>query len=174
MDGKLCTKCGIKKTAIYFHKFKGSKDGLYDWCKPCKKEYDTLYRQSEKIQGIYKSIEYKQKKIIYKNTVPEIRLFSSARARAKNANLEFSISLEDIIIPENCPLTGEKLNTIIGMGLNWNAPSVDRIDNSKGYIKGNVWIISRLANTMKSIANKLQLKIFCENTLKLIENGTIF
>lgn len=173
MEGKTCKKCNLKKAHIYFHKFKKSKDGLYDWCKSCKKEYDILYRKSDKIQGIYNSEEYKQRKIVYKNTVPELRLLYSAKARAQGHNLEFNLSVEDIIIPKSCPLLNTKIDITVGEGRKWNAPSVDRIDNTKGYVKGNVWIISRLANTMKFIATKEQLKTFCKNTLKLINNGTI-
>lgn len=51
-----------------------------------------------------------------------------------------------------------------------NHPSIDRIDNNKGYIKGNIIVMSRLANMMKNSANFNQLKMFSKNILKLINH----
>lgn len=55
-------------------------------------------------------------------------------------------------LPEFCPITKLKLETHVGKhtGLMSNSYTLDRIDNSKGYIKGNVAIISHKANRMKS------------------------
>ena len=63
--------------------------------------------------------------------------------------LEFNIELIDIIIPEMCPILGIKLNKSNNT-TSPNSPSLDRIDSSKGYIKGNVIVISHRANTIKS------------------------
>jgi hypothetical protein len=78
------------------------------------------------------------------------RLFDNARRRAKKKGLEFSIDATDIKIPEKCPITGIKIEFGDDGGLNLSSPSLDRIDNSKGYIKGNVSVISNKANKYKS------------------------
>ena len=48
-------------------------------------------------------------------------------------------------------------------GKSWRrkySPSLDRIDPNKGYVKGNVQVISRLANIMKSNASPEELRAF--------------
>ena len=81
------------------------------------------------------------------------KMFARAKSRALAKNLEFNLELEDIIIPEICPIMGVPLAVQSGRsGAYTLSPSVDRIDNAKGYIKGNVWVISQMANAMKGAA----------------------
>lgn len=78
---------------------------------------------------------------------PEQLLWSRARFRAKKKNLKFDIALQDINIPKHCPVLGVPL--ILSQTKGW-APSLDRIDAQKGYIKTNVWVISNRANMIKN------------------------
>ena len=88
-------------------------------------------------------------------------LIQPARKRAKQRGLEFNIEISDIKIPEYCPVLGIKLERGQKNSCR-SSPSLDRIDSTKGYIKGNVWIISHLANTMKSNATTEELTCFAK------------
>lgn len=92
------------------------------------------------------------------------RLCSIAKQRSKKRNVEFSITKEDVIVPEFCPILGIKLkmNNGSGAGGKDNSYSLDRIDQSKGYIKGNVQVISHKANSMKFTASPEELINFAE------------
>ena len=91
-------------------------------------------------------------------------MWSRAKYRAKQKGLEFTIEQDDITIPETCPLLGIPLICHRGKGSQQgNSPSLDRIDPTKGYIKGNVWVISNRANTLKNDASLQELELLVEN-----------
>lgn len=76
-------------------------------------------------------------------------LYHGSKHRAKKNGIEFSISFEDIIVPEFCPIFGFKLKQGNGK-TEPHSPTLDRIDPKKGYIKGNIWVISHKANKIKN------------------------
>jgi hypothetical protein len=86
----------------------------------------------------------------------EKNLFQQAQYRAKTKGIPFDIEVSDIVIPETCPILGLPLKKSID-GNRDLSPSLDRIDNAKGYTKGNIQVISSKANTMKSTADKNDL-----------------
>lgn len=102
----------------------------------------------------------------YERRGPAVYMLIHARARAKKKGIEFNIELEDIIIPEFCPYLGVKFS-MERCRTPANRPSLDRIDPTKGYIKGNVRVISQRANTMKSNATNDELIFFAENIFRL-------
>ena len=99
----------------------------------------------------------------YTKNNPEKRIISIIKSRAKQKNMEFNVEPEDIKIPETCPIFNYPLlkQLVKGkFGPRYNSPSVDRIDNTKGYVKGNIQIISHKANSMKSNATPEELLKF--------------
>ena len=171
---KICTKCKTEKEDCEFHKDSNKEDGLNSHCKSCKKKYDIKYRKSDKVQDAQKSKGYRDRKKEYHKfrfeTDPRLQLLISARFRAKKNNLPFNIEMEDIIIPEYCPILEIKLERKeygLGGSFQHNSPSLDKIDPELGYVKGNIIVISMKANVMKHNATKEELKLFSENIMKI-------
>lgn len=79
------------------------------------------------------------------------------RWRSKLRNIEFSITALDIPAPSHCPVLGIAL--MAGSKNHVDAsPSVDRIDPTRGYVPGNVIVISYRANRLKSDATVDELR----------------
>lgn len=75
-----------------------------------------------------------------------------ARNRAKKKNVPFNITVDDImsLITPNCPVYGTEFKWIGNGKILPTSASLDRIDPAKGYVKGNLVIISSKANNIKS------------------------
>lgn len=89
---------------------------------------------------------------------PERRILHQTKSKARKAGVKFNLTLEDIVIPKICPVFGVPFDRHNKQ----RSTSVDRINNSKGYIKGNIQIISGLANVMKNSATPAELLRFAE------------
>lgn len=76
---------------------------------------------------------------------PELIMFYRSKSSAKRRGIVFDLKLEDINIPERCPILDIPLNTDI----RGSSPSLDRVDNNIGYTKSNVKVISNRANSLK-------------------------
>jgi len=90
---------------------------------------------------------------------PRPKMLANAKQRAKRAGIEFTITINDITIPAICPLLGIPLTVGDGTITN-NSPTIDRIWNDRGYIRGNVIMISHLANRAKqTLTSNLLLRL---------------
>ena len=99
----------------------------------------------------YRTIEANPQNRQYKVT-----MLRMAKRRAKRRNIYFDITLDDIVINRECPILGIPFE--VGSD-NWqNSPSLDRINNKRGYEKGNVIVVSMMANSIKNQATPSQIK----------------
>lgn len=98
-------------------------------------------------------------------------MYSRAKSRALKKGIEFNITKEDIVIPALCPLLQVPFsNTYTNPECNRDyVPSLDRIDNTKGYTKENTWVITFKANRMKNTATHEELLTFCNSYKDIVK-----
>jgi len=107
--------------------------------------YSSQYYHKHKKKSLDRNKEWRRK------ADPRYCFIRNARVRALKRKIEFSITENDVVIPTHCPILGIELKRGYGIGgATWSLPSLDRIDSSKGYIPGNVAVISRKANIIKN------------------------
>ena len=141
---KVCNKCSQELPLDAFHN--NNKWGAKrPDCKACSNAHRKALRKAD----------------------PRHRLVQHAKKRARDKGIEFAITVEDVTIPDTCPLIGISV-FVNDDKIGDNSPSLDRIDNSKGYIPGNVMVVSYKANRMKSNATLEELKLLVENLSNLL------
>lgn len=134
------------------------------------KEY--YLKNKDKIKEYHKNLfkekpeVFKEKTRLYYLNNPVKRLLYSTKQTARKYNYDFSLDETDIVIPEYCPYLGIKITNLPKQ--NDSNPSVDRIDSSKGYVKGNIEVISSKANRMKNNATQEELITFARSILNRI------
>jgi len=94
----------------------------------------------------------------------------AAKGRANRQDVPFDLQPEDIIFPETCPILGIPL-FFSQRGRTNNTPSIDRVIPAKGYVKGNIEIISWRANRLKNDASFEELEKLVEYMRKYNDNA---
>lgn len=106
-------------------------------------------------------------------TPVEVRMLRAAKTRAKREGLPFDLDLSDVVVPDICPFLGIAICKHNKGSHQPNSPSLDKIDPAKGYVKGNVHVISYKANAMKRDASIQELLMFalgCTNMFGLVSS----
>jgi hypothetical protein len=137
-----CTKCQIYKLECEFSK--NGRGGNRTICRSCEGERKNLWDIVNK------------EKILYR----------LAKRRAGKLKIKFNIKVDDIVIPDICPVLKIPIYRDSD-GLCANSPSLDRIDPNKGYVKGNVRVISFRANTLKNNATMRELTMLMRDARNL-------
>ena len=125
--------------------------------KPTDYKHGDVHHPTGRIFVGYGWQNFKWSPILYNSKTKEDAhiemMYKSALSRARQDNLPFDIDIEYLksIKTNRCPIFDMELAWgKIGEGQNpINAPSLDKIKPEYGYIKGNVCIISFLANKIK-------------------------
>ena len=148
-----------------------------------RKEYQAFYRENnrEKLKEWHKNWYEKNKERVkdklkefnlkypgrisenrkkWADNNVEKRLLKGAKGRSKRDGIYFKLEYEDIVVPVKCPILGIKLKTNNRQVPKYNSPSLDRINNNRGYTKNNIQVISYRANTMKGDATPKELLQF--------------
>lgn len=101
---------------------------------------------------------HKEAQVRWWNNVSHTKLLLyAARRRAKLHGIECSITEDDIIIPERCPILDIPIKRSKEKQTS-SSPSLDRVDPTLGYVKGNVRVISYKANACKSNMTSQQIE----------------
>lgn len=129
---KTCTKCGKKKSKKKFYNSKSNKDGLYYWCRKCVLEVRKEYYRTK--SGLITHVYATQKRSskIRGDSPPEY---------TKEEFLEWLISQKKF----------HKLyNNWVKSGYEKNlSPSVDRLNDYKGYSFDNIQVLTWQENMAK-------------------------
>jgi len=156
----ICKTCQIDKPEDAFFRQTSKKSGLFAECKVCsrKRNQEWIDANRERFRHINRiATNGKRRRDPIRN------MLAQARARCKKSGMEFALTEADITVPEFCPILGIKLTYGLGHGAGHSLAirdtraSLDRIDNSKGYVSGNVIVVSYRANRIKSDANVSEL-----------------
>lgn len=130
MEGKekACTTCRLTKSLAEFPPDRRARDGRQAKCRPCINAWMKDYYRAE----------------------PAKHMLRRAKSRAIKEGMAFDLSIEDVLpLPTVCPVFGMPLRVSAEPQDPW-AYSLDRIDNSKGYVRGNVCVMSYRANRLKN------------------------
>jgi hypothetical protein len=154
---KTCQICKIDKEESSFGKDKSKFDGYRIYCSDClKKQYRLRHPQKEKIAFNY-NLWRKNNRQKLKISNPNISLLESSKYRARKLGIQHTLKISDIKIPTICPVFGIPLQ-VSSKRPSHNSPSIDRIDNNKGYTPDNIVIVSWRANDLKRDAQISELE----------------
>jgi hypothetical protein len=125
---KRCSKCKAEKSLDDFYVNNTAKDKRQSSCKSCSAQLIREIDLADPIKA----------------------MLGRARTRAREKGFEFTLETEHLRpLPTHCPVFGIALTRGNGHQ-DPSAYSLDRIDNMRGYVPGNVVVMSYLANRLKN------------------------
>ena len=167
---KTCTKCG--KEGVFYKRSGTGKPRSH--CKDCarknniqwaKDNPDTYKAANRSSSTTWRHNNPERAKEVGRNAQRKFAvehtaeyMWRIAKYRAPKLGLDFNIEVLDVVVPDVCPVLGTPLKVSVGGKRSDCTPSLDRVNNSMGYVKGNVRVISLRANKLKSDATLAELE----------------
>ena len=161
---KICSECKVPKPALEFFSNRYSPDGVGVCCKLCAATSTAASIEKNKDHYKAKSKEWasnngdKMRASCRKWNKNRwaIKALGSCRNRAAKKGLPFDMTTDDLLdketgnLPISCPIFPHIVLDYRAGGDQRLWASVDKIVPKLGYVSGNVWVISKAANTWKS------------------------
>lgn len=156
---KTCITCRVSRNLIAYWRDKRRPDGRLSECRECMKKRNTQWLRDNRTRA--REINARAVDTM-RGRFPIRQMLTSARHRAKTCGWEFDLTEADITVPALCPVFGIPIAFAHGIGaqrmIRDHSPSLDRIDNTKGYVRGNVVVVSGRANRLKSDSTADELR----------------
>lgn len=93
-----------------------------------------------------------------RRTTSAYDLWRWAKRRAEKNGVPFEITPDDIVVPRYCPILGIELCKSDTRTSHEASATLDRINPTRGYVRGNVLVISDRANRSKSNLTTAELR----------------
>ena len=152
---KICSRC---QKPGRFHKNAFTKDGLNYKCTDCLKKYHAAHYRANRERLLARGKQW------VKENQPRVS-FALYKRTAKSRGLAFELTMEQFMSfwRQPCFYTGRPISSI----------GLDRVDNAKGYVIGNVVPCCLAANKAKMQMSHDEFVNLCEEVVKLHANRNI-
>jgi hypothetical protein len=170
-----CSRCKTDKPETAF--------GKHAWCRECLKAYNAeperKRRRADLAKASYQANPeaWNIRKRKHRATINgrSLQLLDNARLRAERLGLPFDLSRDWIAerLGGKCALTGRSFDLSRpsdGVRANPGAPSLDRKENSKGYTKDNVRLVTVHANVARNEFSDTDLLTLAHDIIRTISS----
>lgn len=174
---KVCTRYNQAKSLTEFHAHKMGRMGKRAACKKCQSEANRPWTEANADKVTEYARRWRRDNPA-KLALSQVKYLETAAGRAKalwhaarqRRSEGFALTKEHVIRGVErgrCPITGfafdlsARYRKRSDMSRNPYAPSLDRLDNSKGYTDDNVIVVCSQVNMMRGEMSYAELAVFC-------------